>query len=209
MLEERNINAETLQKHEASETLMQLADGTEELTGKERQIFSPVLKKWHPVAAGVAAVALHECYGTLLKQYLAGVTSLTNETVLLLQKAGKLEKVLLKMVAEDTEECEDGGKAMIREMASYEVDSVVISLLRQWIQEKLKKCREIIHRAKDTEASSLHVLFHGFSYIISPSLFKVPCSCFPDMESKVEERTIRTVCSGANEAGQGSCGQFL
>ncbi|XP_019181497.1 PREDICTED: uncharacterized protein LOC109176504 [Ipomoea nil] len=151
MLEERNINARTLQMHEASQTLIELADGTEELAGKERQMYSPVLKKWHPVAAGVAAVALHECYGTLLKQYLAGVTSLTNETVVLLQKAGKLEKVLLKMVAEDTEECEDGGKAMIREMASYEVDSVVITLLRQWIQEKLKKCREIIQRAKDTE----------------------------------------------------------
>lgn len=153
MLEERNINAKTLQMHEASQTLIQLADGTEELAVKERVMFSPVLKKWHPVAAGVAAVALHECYGTLLKQYLAGVTSLTNETVLLLQKAGKLEKVLFKMVAEDTEECEDGGKAMIREMASYEVDSVVITLLRQWIQEKLKKSREIIQRAKDTEAS--------------------------------------------------------
>nr|GMD59783.1 protein unc-13 homolog [Ipomoea batatas]GMD65603.1 protein unc-13 homolog [Ipomoea batatas] len=151
MLEERNINAKTLQMHEASQTLIQLADGTEELAVKERVMFSPVLKKWHPVAAGVAAVALHECYGTLLKQYLAGVTSLTNETVLLLQKAGKLEKVLFKMVAEDTEECEDGGKAMIREMASYEVDSVVITLLRQWIQEKLKKSREIIQRAKDTE----------------------------------------------------------
>lgn len=117
----------------------------------EKEIFSPVLKRWHPIAAGVAAVTLHNCYGTMLKQYLSGVSDLTNETVRVLQKAGQLENILVQMVAEDSADCEDGGKAIVREMVPYEVESIILNLLKKWIDERLKKGRECIHRAKDTE----------------------------------------------------------
>ncbi|KAL0368481.1 UNVERIFIED_CONTAM: protein unc-13 [Sesamum calycinum] len=151
MLEDLNINGtKTSEPQEVSEVLIKVARKTEELGVKERDIFSPILKKWHPVAAGVAAVTLHTCYGTLLKQYLTSKSSL-NETVLVLQRAGKLEKALVQLVVEDSVECEDGGKMIVREMVPYEVDALIVRLMKQWIQERLQKGKEYILRAKQTE----------------------------------------------------------
>lgn len=118
---------------------------------REREYFSPILKKSHPVSVGVAAVVLHSCYGTLLKQFLSGTTKLANESIEVLQRAGKLENFLVQMVVEDATECEDGGKAVVREMVPYEVDSVILKLLKQWIDDKIKKGRDCLRRAKETE----------------------------------------------------------
>ncbi|CAK7327299.1 unnamed protein product [Dovyalis caffra] len=138
-------------KDEASEALLQLAKEAEDLALRERESFSPILKKWHPIAASVAAVTLHQCYGAVLKQYLHGMSTLNNETVAVLQSAGKLEKVLVQMLVEDSVECEDGGKTIVREMVPYEVDSVILRLMKQWIEERLKRGRECLIRAKDSE----------------------------------------------------------
>ncbi|GFP85832.1 hypothetical protein PHJA_000727000 [Phtheirospermum japonicum] len=152
MLEDQNVNGTKYTEGlEVSELLIKLAKKTEELAAKEKDIFSPILKKWHPVAAGVAAVTLHTCYGTLLKQYLTGKSSFLNETVLVLQRAGKLEKSLVQLVVEDSVECEDGGKAVVREMAPYEVDAMILRLLKQWLQERLQKGKEYLLRSKQTE----------------------------------------------------------
>ncbi|XP_043690683.1 protein unc-13 homolog isoform X2 [Telopea speciosissima] len=147
-----NVNAKATEVEvEATEALLHLAQETEDLATKEKETFSPILKRWHPIAAGVAAVSLHNCYGTVLKQYLAGVSTLTNETILVLHRAGKLEKVLVQMVVEDSVDCEDGGKAVVREMLPYEVDSIISSLLKTWVNDKLKKGKESLGRAKETE----------------------------------------------------------
>ncbi|ESQ36478.1 hypothetical protein EUTSA_v10006651mg [Eutrema salsugineum] len=144
--------AETDEKEEeAAKMLLQLAKETEELALHERECFSPILKRWHSVAAGVASVSLHQCYGSILMQYLAGRSTITKETVEVLQTAGKLEKVLVQMVAEDSEECEDGGKGLVREMVPYEVESIILRLLRQWMEEKLKTVQECLSRAKEAE----------------------------------------------------------
>ncbi|XP_010473856.1 PREDICTED: uncharacterized protein LOC104753280 [Camelina sativa] len=143
--------AATDEGEEAAGTLLQLAKETEELALRERECFSPILKRWHSIAAGVASVSLHQCYGSILMQYLAGRSFISRDTVEVLQTAGKLEKVLVQMVAEDTEECDDGGKGLVREMVPYEVDSIILRLLRQWIEEKLKKVQECLFRAKETE----------------------------------------------------------
>ncbi|XVF66434.1 hypothetical protein PTKIN_Ptkin10aG0035400 [Pterospermum kingtungense] len=134
-----------------SEGLLELAKETEELATRERELFSPILKRWHPIAAGVAAVTLHQCYGAVLKQYLAGTSILSSDIVEVLQGAAKLEKLLVQMVVEDSEECEDGGKGIVREMTPYEVDSIILQLLRQWIDERLKQGKEMLCRAKETE----------------------------------------------------------
>ncbi|WRX21364.1 hypothetical protein QQP08_013851 [Theobroma cacao] len=152
IIENENVkNATKGEREEASEALLQLAKETEDLAAKERELFSPILKRWHPIAAGVAAVTLHQCYGAVLKQYLAGTSMLNTEIVGVLQRAAKLEKVLVQMVVEDSEECEDGGKGIVREMMPYEVDSIILKLLRQWIEERLKKGKESLCRAKETE----------------------------------------------------------
>ncbi|CDY59176.1 BnaC08g50100D [Brassica napus] len=143
--------AVTEEGEEAAKMLLELAKETEELALRERECFSPILKRWYSVAAGVASVSLHQCYGSILMQYLSGRSTITKETVEVLQTAGKLEKVLVQMVAEESEECEDGGKGLVREMVPYEVDSIILRLLKQWTEEKLKAGHECLSRAKEAE----------------------------------------------------------
>lgn len=155
MLQDGNVNGNIVEVQHPCDILLQIAKDTEDLAAKEKETYSLVLKKWHPIAAGVAVVTLHSCYGTLLKQYLAGTSSLTNETIAVLQRAGKLEKVLVQMVVEDSVECEDGGKTIVREMVPYEVESIIVKYLRQWIQDRLKRGNDILQREKESEVSAL------------------------------------------------------
>ncbi|KAK9672939.1 hypothetical protein RND81_12G135900 [Saponaria officinalis] len=136
---------------EVSEALVDLAQGTEELAAKEKECYSNTLKRWHSLAAAVAAVTLHNCYGAVLQQYVAGVTILSIETTNVLHRAVRLENILVQMVVEDTVECEDGGKSIVQEMVPYEIDSIIIRLLRKWIDERLRKVRDCVQRAKETE----------------------------------------------------------
>ncbi|KAI3984743.1 hypothetical protein MKX01_039360 [Papaver californicum] len=144
-------NKNTEAEEEASEVLIQLATEIQELATKEKENFSPLLKKWYPVSAGVASLSLHTCYGEVLKQYIAQVSTLTNEAIRVLQTAGKLEKDLIQMAIEECVDCEEGGKVVLREMEAYEVDSILLSLLKAWIYERLKNGNLYLGRAKETE----------------------------------------------------------
>lgn len=112
-----------------------------------------MLKKWHQAAGTVATVMLHNFYGHELRQYLSEVTPLTCETVELLQRAENLEKVLNQVVVEDSTKGEDNRKTVVRGMVPYEVDSIVLNLLRKWIHESMHKGKEYLQRAKETEVS--------------------------------------------------------
>ncbi|XP_073278806.1 protein unc-13 homolog [Primulina huaijiensis] len=147
ILEDQNINGKSQETREVNEVLMKLTRETEELAAKEKDIFTPILKKWNQHAARLAAATLHSCYGTLLKRYLTGTSSFTNEAVLVLQKAKKLEKVLIQMMVDGSATGEDGYKEII----SYEVDYIIRRLLKQWIQERLKKSKEFIEQSKESE----------------------------------------------------------
>ncbi|OIV90004.1 hypothetical protein TanjilG_00350 [Lupinus angustifolius] len=138
-------------KGELSEILVKLAQETEDLAMKERETFTPTLKKWHQTAGSVAALVLHNCYGNMLRQYLNELTSLTSETSQVLQRAEKVEKVLIQMVVDDTREGDDNGKTVVKELVPYEVDSIILNLLRQWIQESVHRGKEYLQRAKETE----------------------------------------------------------
>ncbi|WJX18752.1 hypothetical protein P8452_08521 [Trifolium repens] len=138
-------------KKALSEVLLQLAQETEVLVMKERQHFSPILRKWHATAGAIAAMTLHACYGQVLRQYVSEVTTLTPESVQVLQRAGKLEKLIVQIVVEDSDDCDDGGKTVVREMVPFDIDSVILSLLGKWIDESLNKGKESVQRAKETE----------------------------------------------------------
>ncbi|KAK1428992.1 hypothetical protein QVD17_11191 [Tagetes erecta] len=131
--------------------LVRLAQETEDLAFKEKMSFSIILKKWHPISAGVAAVTLHSCYGALLKQFLTCNSDITSEMLTVLQRADKLEKVLVNMVVEDSVECEDGGMTVVREMVLYEVDSIILKFLGQSVHGRLKKIKAVLHKDKETE----------------------------------------------------------
>ncbi|XP_027364413.1 protein unc-13 homolog [Abrus precatorius] len=152
VIEAVNAKVSELQmKGELNEILLHLAQETENLALKERENFTAMLKKWYPAAGAVAALMLHNCYGHVLRQYLSEVTSLTHETVEVLQRAEKLEKVLLQMVVENSVDGEDNGNTVLREMVPYEVDSIILNLLKKWINESLHKGKECLQRGKETE----------------------------------------------------------
>ncbi|KAE8726346.1 peptide transporter PTR3-A-like [Hibiscus syriacus] len=148
MIENESVNKEG---EEPSVSMLKFTKRTEELAEKERAIFSPVMKSWHPIAAGVAIVMIHRCYGDLLKEYVTETRILNGEVVGVLQEAAKLEQVLVQMVVEESEECEIEGKGIVGEMDRYEVDSITLRLLRKWIDERLKQGKDLLGRAKETE----------------------------------------------------------
>ncbi|CAJ1976524.1 unnamed protein product [Sphenostylis stenocarpa] len=183
--------AESERRKELGELLLQLVQETEALMLKERHHFCPILQKWHSTAGAVAAMVLHTCYGKMLKQYVNEVTSLTAESVQVLQKSGKLEKVIVQTMVEDSSECDDGGKTVIREMAPYDVDSVILSLLGKWIDDSLLKAKEFLQTTKETEtwtaksksesyAQSAAELMKLASTIVE-EFFKVPIAITQDL----------------------------
>ncbi|RRT34658.1 hypothetical protein B296_00044314 [Ensete ventricosum] len=128
-----------------------LAEEIEDLASKEKELFSPILKKWHPLAAGVAVTTLHSCYGNELKQFLSSVKELTPDVLQVLGAADKLEKDLLDIVVEDSVDSDDGGKSLIREMPPYEAESAIADLVRVWIKSRLDQLEEWLDRTLQQE----------------------------------------------------------
>ncbi|KAF5748267.1 hypothetical protein HS088_TW04G00219 [Tripterygium wilfordii] len=119
-----------------------LAKDVGDLAVNEKKVFSPVLKRWHPFSAGVAAVTLHACYGSELKQFMSGITELTPDVVQVLRAADKLEKDLVQIAVEDSVDSDDGGKAIIREMPPYEAEAAIANLVKIWIKTRLDRLKE-------------------------------------------------------------------
>ncbi|GMI95899.1 CELLULOSE-RELATED DUF810 [Hibiscus trionum] len=190
--------------------LLRLAKETEDLAIRERELFTPVLKKWHPSAAGVAAVTLHQCYGAVLKEHLAGTRMLNSEIVEVIERARKLEKVLAQMVVEDFEEFEDfekcanGGKVVIKEMVPYEVDTVTIKLLGQWIDERLNKGKKLVHNAKKLETWSPVSKSepHAYSAVDLVNLTKETVNEFLQIQVGITEDLILDLAEGLEQIFQ-------
>ncbi|RDX70279.1 hypothetical protein CR513_50497, partial [Mucuna pruriens] len=198
VLEEVSAKSAGIERRkELFEVLLQLSQEIEALAMREKHHFSPILKKWHSTAGAIAAMVLHSCYGKVLKQYISGVTSLTTESVQVLQKTGRLEKVIVQMMVEDSSECDDGGKRIIREMVPYDVDSIILSLLGRWIDESLYKGKECLQRAKETETwspkskSEPHAQSAGelmkLATIIVEEFFQVPIAITEDLVQDLAE----------------------
>lgn len=138
-------------QNKAFPILSVLAQDVTELAFKEKAIFSPELKRWHPVATGVAVATLHVCYGNELKQYVKGINELTPDAIEVLMAADKLEKVLAEIAVEDSIDSEDGGKSIIREMQPYDAEAVITSLVKSWIRIRVDTLRELVDRILQQE----------------------------------------------------------
>ncbi|VVA99782.1 unnamed protein product [Arabis nemorensis] len=123
-----------------------LAEDIGHLAFNEKAIFSPILKTWHPLAAGVAAATLHSCYGTELKKFVSGITELTPDAIRVLTAADKLEKDLVQIAVQDAVDSEDGGKSVIREMPPFEAEVVIGNLVKSWIKTRVDRLKEWIDR---------------------------------------------------------------
>lgn len=138
--------------------LVLLAKDTENLAILERDSFSPILKIWHPFPAGVAAATLHACYGREFKQFLAGATFPTPDTVQVLSAADHLEKELIPIAVEDALFSDDGGKAIIREMPPYEADTAIKAMAQKWIEDRLERLAEWVGRSAKQEVLQFSLL---------------------------------------------------
>ncbi|KAM1201616.1 hypothetical protein ACFX2J_017689 [Malus domestica] len=126
--------------------LTALAQDVSELAFSEKEIFGPVLKRWHPLVTGIAMATLHSCYGNELKQFVAGISDLTPDTIQVLRAADKLEKDLVQIAVEDLVDSEDGGMSIIREMPPYEAEAVIANLAKAWIRTRVDRLREWVDR---------------------------------------------------------------
>lgn len=142
-MEKVNSSKHSSKKQNSSlPALSVLAQETSELALSEKEIFSPIMKRWHPLAAGVAVATLHSCYGNELKQFLTSITELTPDTVQVLRSADKLEKDLVQIAVEDAVDSEDGGKSIIQKMPPYEAEAVIADLVRSWIKTRVDRLKE-------------------------------------------------------------------
>ncbi|XVF89173.1 hypothetical protein PTKIN_Ptkin19aG0108700 [Pterospermum kingtungense] len=123
-----------------------LAKDVGKLAVHEKQVFSPILKGWHPLAAGVAVATLHACYANEIKQFISSIMELTPDAVQVLRAAEKLEKDLVQIAVEDAVESDDGGKAIIREMPPYEAEAAIANLVKGWIKTRLDRVKEWVDR---------------------------------------------------------------
>lgn len=123
-----------------------LAQNIFDMAFNEKEIYSPVLKRWHPHATGVAVATLHASYAKELHKFVSNISELNPEAIQVLLAAEKLEKDLVEMAVADSLDSEDGGKATIQEMAPYEAQAVITNLVKSWIQTRLDRLREWVDR---------------------------------------------------------------
>ncbi|KAL4325057.1 hypothetical protein GQ457_11G016870 [Hibiscus cannabinus] len=140
-----------------------LAKDVGELAVHEKQVFSPILKGWHPFAAGVAVATLHACYANEIKQFISGITELTPDAVQVLRAADKLEKDLVQIAVEDAVDSDDGGKAIIREMHPYEAETAIGNLVKGWIKTRVDRLKEWVDRSLQQEVWSPQANQEGYA----------------------------------------------
>ncbi|XP_058222177.1 protein unc-13 homolog [Rhododendron vialii] len=140
-----------------------LAKDVGELATNEKQVFSPILKLWHPFAAGVAVATLHACYGNELKQFVSGITELTPDAVQVLRAADKLEKDLVQIAVEDSVDSDDGGKAIIREMPPFEAEAAIANLVKVWIKTRVDRLKEWVDRNLQQEVWNPQAIQEGYA----------------------------------------------
>ncbi|CAM0875441.1 unnamed protein product [Alopecurus aequalis] len=128
-----------------------LAKDINDLATKERIMYSPILKDWHPFASGVAVATLHFCFGNELKQFIGGITKLTPETAQVLSAAEKLEKNLVNIAVEDSVDSDDGGKSLIRQMPPYEAESAIANLVKAWVKERVENLKGWVDKSLQQE----------------------------------------------------------
>lgn len=134
-------------EEDPGEALMYVAAQTKEMARVEKDVYSPILRQWHPCPAAIAAVTLHSCFGVYLKQYVSKMAGcLSSKSMHVLQTASELDKYLVQMAHDDDE---DG--SVSKQMIPYDVDSIIVGLVTEWMDDRLRIGAEYVRRARDSE----------------------------------------------------------
>lgn len=64
-----------------------------------------------------------------------------------------------QMVVKDSAKCEDGGKMIQRETVPYEVEPTMSRLKKQWIDERLKKGKDLLPAVESESSSTDNVIY--------------------------------------------------
>lgn len=198
-----------------------LAQEIIEVALNEKDVYSPVLKRWHPLSAGVAVAALHASYANELKQFLSGINELSPDVVQVLLAADKLEKLLVQIAVEDSVESEDGGKAIIQELTPFEAEAMITGLVRAWIRTRVDRLGEWVDRNlqqeawsrqanKDRIASSAVEVLRTIDETIE-AFFLLPITghqdLLPDLMNGLDQCLQRYIMKA--KSGCGTCGTFI
>lgn len=139
---EKVYSSQCASKSQPTPVLLILAADVGDLARKENEMFSPILRKWHPLAAGVAAATLHTCYGNELKQFVSSAMELTPELVQVLKAAEKLEEEFMLMAVKDSADHDDGVRKLIHEMRHYDTETALANIVRSWIKRRVGQLKE-------------------------------------------------------------------
>jgi hypothetical protein len=132
-----------------SETLMYVTAQTKEIARVEKDVYAPILRQWHPCPAAIAAITLHACFDTYFKRYVSKMAGcLSSESMRALQMVSELDKYLVQMAHDADNGDGYGGKQLI----PYDVDSIVVGLVTEWMDDRLRIGAECVRRARDSEA---------------------------------------------------------
>lgn len=131
--------------------LCMLAQDVTDLAFTEKEIYSPILQRWHPLAVGVAVATLHSCFGQEVQKFVSGINELTPDVIQVLIAADKLEKDLVQMAVEDSVNSDDGGKSIIQEMTPYEAEAVIANLVKSWIKTRVGRLEQWVDRSLQQE----------------------------------------------------------
>lgn len=132
-----------------------LAEDVGALARDERAKYSPALQQWHLSPTGVAAAALHSCFGKELQKFTAETKGISQDVVQVLQAADQLEMDLVQIAVEDGVNAEDGGKSLIREMPPYEAQSTMDTMSKKWVEEGVGRLVQWADRNVQNEVAVL------------------------------------------------------
>ncbi|KAJ0971438.1 hypothetical protein J5N97_019397 [Dioscorea zingiberensis] len=143
---EKVYSSQCASKSQTTSVLSILAADIQDLAHKEIEVFSPILRKWHPLAAGIAVATLHVCYGNELKQFISSVTELTSDSIQVLKAADKLEEELMLIAVKDSADSDDRVRELIHEMRPYDTENTIANVMRSWIKRRVDQLKEWVDK---------------------------------------------------------------
>ncbi|KAL9438601.1 hypothetical protein AB3S75_024301 [Citrus x aurantiifolia] len=136
-------------KVQRSHPLALLANELRSIAERELTVFWPVICHWCSEALTISAVMLHHFYSEILKPFLQGVTSLSEDARLVLSAANKLDQYLTQIY---TSACEKkGSHHHMNQLEHYQIGEVCRPIILDWLIAQHAHILEWTGRAFDLE----------------------------------------------------------
>ncbi|XP_078428194.1 protein unc-13 homolog [Wolffia australiana] len=193
-----------------------LAKDVSALANKEKELFSPLLNTWHPLAAAVAMSTLHVCFGWELNQFIAGITELSPDAVRVLKSAEELERELVQIAVEDSAKSDDGGKAIIREMLPFESEPTMARLTRAWIRERVDSQSQLVNQILQRQVKEGTDMAPAVDFLRTveqtvDDFFQLPIPMHQELAPELYAGLDKSlqICISKSKAWEGSPGDFF